>query len=37
MAATRKARAPMTEQIRLINGCCKSGMTDADGCRENDI
>ena len=37
MAATRKARVPMTEQIRLINECRKSGMTDADWCRENDI
>ena len=33
MAATRKARVPMTEQIRLINECRKSGMTDADWCR----
>lgn len=37
MAATRKARVPMTEQIRLINECRRSGMTDADWCRENDI
>ena len=37
MAATRKDRVPMTEQIRLINECRKSGMTDADWCRENDI
>ena len=37
MAATRKARVHMTEQIRLINECRKSGMTDADWCRENDI
>ena len=27
----------MTEQIRLINECRKSGITDADWCRENDI
>ena len=37
MAATRKAPVPMAEQIRLINKCRKSGMTDADWCRENDI
>ena len=37
MAGTRKARVPMTEQIRLINECRQSGMTDADWCRENGI
>ena len=37
MAGTRKARVPMPEQIRLINECRQSGMTDADWCRENDI
>ena len=37
MAITRKARVPMTEQIRLINEWRQSGMTDADWCRENDI
>ena len=37
MAATRKAPVPMAEQIRLINECRKSGMTDADWCRKNDI
>ena len=37
MAGTRKARVPMIEQIRLINECRQSGMTDADWCRENDI
>ena len=37
MAAIRKARVPMAEQIRLINECRQSGMTDADWCRENDI
>lgn len=37
MADTRKARVPMTEQIRLINECRQSGMTDADWCRENGI
>ena len=37
MAGTRKARVPMAEQLRLINECRQSGMTDADWCRENDI
>ncbi len=37
MAGTRKARVPMAEQIRLINECRQSGMTDADWCRENGI
>lgn len=37
MSATRKARVPMAEQIRLINECRQSGMTDADWCRENVI
>ena len=37
MASTRKPRVPLQEQIRLINECRKSGMTDADWCRENDI
>ena len=37
MAATRKARVPMAEQIRLINECRQSGMTDAEWCRENGI
>lgn len=37
MAGTRKTRVPMVEQIRLINECHQSGMTDADWCRENDI
>ena len=37
MAGTRKARVPMAEQIRLINECRHSGMTDTDWCRENDI
>ena len=37
MSATRKARVPMAEQIRLINECRQSGMTDADWCRENGI
>ena len=37
MADTRRARVPMTEQIRLINECHQSCMIDADGFRENDI
>ena len=37
MAGTSRARVPMAEQIRLINECRQSGMTDADWCRENDI
>ena len=37
MTATRKARVPMAEQLRLINECRQSGMTDADWCRENGI
>ena len=37
MAGTRKPRVPLQEQIKLINECRKSGMTDADWCRENDI
>ena len=37
MAGTRKARGPMAEQIRLIDECSQSSMTDVDWCRENDI
>jgi len=37
MTGTRKPRVPLQEQIKLINECRKSGMTDADWCRENDI
>ena len=37
MADTRKARVPMSEQIKLINECRQSGMTDADWCHENGI
>ena len=37
MSGTRKARVPMREQIRLINECRQSGMSDADWCRENNI
>ncbi len=35
MATTRKTRVPMTEQIRLINECRQSGMTDADEAVKN--
>lgn len=31
MAGTRKARVLMAEQIRLINECRQSGMTDGPG------
>lgn len=37
MPNTRKARVPMKEQLKLINECRQSGMTDADWCRENGI
>ena len=37
MSVTRKTRVLMPEQIRRINECRQSGMTDADWCRENDI
>ena len=37
MSDTRKTRVPMAEQIKLINECRQSGMTDADWCRKNDI
>ena len=37
MAASRKPRVPMSEQIKLINECRKSGLTDADWCRANQI
>ena len=37
MATTRNKRVPMQEQIKLINECRKSGLTDADWCRENGI
>lgn len=30
MAGTRKARVPMAEQIRLINECRQSGMTEPE-------
>ena len=37
MVDTRKTRIPMEEQIRLINECRQSGMTDAEWYREKDI
>ena len=37
MSTTRKNRVPMSEQLKLINQCRQSGLTDADWCRENDI
>ena len=37
MQNTRSPRIPMPEQIRLINECRRSGMTDADWCREQGI
>ena len=37
MQTTRKQRVPMSEQIRLITECRRSGMTDADWCREHSI
>ena len=37
MANTRKARVPKEEQLKLINECRTSGMTDIDWCREHGI
>lgn len=37
MSGDCKTRIPMAEQIRLINECRQSGMTDADWCRANNI
>ena len=37
MSTTRKTRVPMSEQLKLINQCRQSGLTDADWCRENGI
>ena len=37
MSTTRKTRISMPEQLKLINQCRQSGLTDADWCRENDI
>ena len=33
----RNKRVPMAEQIKLINECRRSGLTDADCCREHNI
>ena len=37
MDRQRSPRVPMEEQVRLINECRKSGMTDADWCRAHGI
>ena len=37
MAGTRKPCLPLQEQVKLIDEYRKSGMTDVDWCRENDI
>ena len=37
MANTRKSRVPKAEQLKLINECRTSGMTDIDWCREHGI
>ena len=37
MANTRKSRVPKEEQLKLINECRSSGMTDIDWCREHGI
>ena len=37
MQTTRKQCVSMSEQIRLITECRRSGMTDADWCREHGI
>lgn len=37
MTGTRKARVLIAEQIRFINECCQSGMTDTNWCSENSI
>ena len=34
---TRKSRVPKEEQLKLINECRTSGMTDIDWCREHGI
>ena len=36
-ANTRKSRVPKEEQLKLINECRTSGMTDIDWCREHGI
>ena len=37
MANTRKSRVPKEEQLKLINECRTSGMTDIDWCREHGL
>ena len=37
MANTRKSRVPKEEQLKLINECRTSGMTDIDWCRKHGI
>ncbi len=37
MSKTYAKRVPKSEQLRLINECRKSGLTDADWCRQNNI
>lgn len=37
MANTRKSRVPKEEQLKLINECRTSGMTDIGWCRERGI
>lgn len=37
MSNHRKRRVTMAEQIKLINQCRRSGLTDADWCRANQI
>ena len=37
MANSRRPQVPREEQIRLINECRRSGMTDADWCRAHGI
>lgn len=37
MASIRSKRVPMEEQIRLINECRRSGLSDAEWCRQHNI
>lgn len=37
MANTRKSRVPKEKQLKLINECRTSGMTDTDWCCEHGI
>lgn len=37
MANPRSKRVPMAEQIRLINACRRSGLSDAEWCRQNGV